>query len=337
MKKKKCFIFIFLLWLIGLSPLSFLNVESVNAEEEHTVELWVDSFTHVADDWLFESGNEPWLDKLPSGKRGTKWVFQDPNVMNLTSFTFQDLPLMVNFSVVSINLTICYSDEGQMSHYFGLHNGTWQNWVNYPTTSQTYPYTNWTSEISDYYDSMSAINNAKIKFMVVINSTNKWVYLHGCWLTVVYTGYTIHVKIRIDGQPPEQTLYAVKIGSGVYKDDDKFSLYNGNYSLSVATIQYDFVNWTVTDSLSVLNNQSKSTILTVEGTGTLTLHLRPIFLDWFMARTLMWLGLIGIFICILCPVVAFTKIKGKDLEGGAMWFLGVFVLGIPFIVAWLWG
>ena len=58
---------------------------------------------------------------------------------------------------------------------------------------------------------------------------------------------------------------------------------------------------------------------------------------WIFDHFMMFLGLAGVGICILCPVIAFDKIKHKDLEGGFLWFLGVFILGIPFIIAWLWG
>jgi len=115
----------------------------------------------------------------------------------------------------------------------------------------------------------------------------------------------------------------------------------GEYSLAFDIGTHSFLNWTGSANVTVADSTNETTTLTITNYGNLTLYMsistgEAMFL-WFMNRTMLWLGLIGIFICMVCPVVAFQKIRRDDLEGGFMWFLGVFILGIPFIVAWLWG
>lgn len=223
------------------------------------------------------------------------------------------------------------------------------SWLEYPDANKIYYRdwngTDWTNPIvwitetediiehEDFNSIYSASNFYGITY--ITNATSKNIEFEH-FPEIPGQLYLINITIYEDDSILSN-LKLVKIDSSYYETNDRAWLSEGNHTLSFSPIGYDFFNWTVSGSVSVLNNQSQSTTLTVNGEGTLTLYLKPIFLTWFMRRTLMWLGLIGIFICILCPVVAFTKFKGKDLEGGAMWFLGVFVLGIPFIVAWLWG
>jgi len=207
----------------------------------------------------------------------------------------------------------------------------------------------WLEIYSDVY-----FSNLLDNLTLTLQEDVSYQYMYAVWaseLNAFNDGIMYNLIMRADFYKVDLNIYAEdEVYTGSLKpiviDTSHYGVqtawvFEGEHSLLFDADTHTFYNWTGSTNVTVANSTAETTILTVTNYGNLTLFMsissaEGMFL-WFMNRTLMWLGLIGIVICIICPVIAFDKIKHKDLESGFMWFLGVFILGIPFIVAWLWG
>lgn len=115
----------------------------------------------------------------------------------------------------------------------------------------------------------------------------------------------------------------------------------GQYSLVFEADLHAFYNWTGSASVTVGNSTAETTTLTVTNYGALTLYMGEwqgtTGLLWFLDRMMMWIGLIGLAICMIAPIMTFLNIKDKDLDTAFMWFMCIFIIGIPLVIGWLWG
>lgn len=157
---------------------------------------------------------------------------------------------------------------------------------------------------------------------------------------------------------PRADLY--KVDLSVYSEDELLSssikpilidgssygtqtawFYDGEYSLAFSADLYDFLNWTETANLDVGNNTAETTTLAINGYGALTLYMGEWFgtsgVLWWLDRTTTWIGLIGLFICMIAPIMAFHNFKKDEFETASLWLMCILIIGIPLIIGWLWG
>jgi len=59
--------------------------------------------------------------------------------------------------------------------------------------------------------------------------------------------------------------------------------------------------------------------------------------DWYVERTLVWMGMAGFALMVITPVLTVFFLKNKEYEYGAIISLMGFALGFAMMVAWLWG
>lgn len=85
---------------------------------------------------------------------------------------------------------------------------------------------------------------------------------------------------------------------------------------------------TTTISLTCPNNSPVTIRWESEGTKQVL---------WWFDRFDLWLGLGGLFFCMIAPIMAFLNAKDDDLQKAFLWIMGIIVLGIPLIIVGFWG
>ena len=66
-------------------------------------------------------------------------------------------------------------------------------------------------------------------------------------------------------------------------------------------------------------------------------QLYNVTIKWYMDRMTMWIGLGGLFVILIAPIMAFLNAKDHDLDKAFLWLMCILVIGIPLLIAWLWG
>lgn len=58
---------------------------------------------------------------------------------------------------------------------------------------------------------------------------------------------------------------------------------------------------------------------------------------WWVDNIPMWLGLSGLFVCMIAPIMAFLSMKEDNFAKAGIWAMCILIIGIPLLIGWLWG
>lgn len=199
-----------------------------------------------------------------------------------------------------------------------------------------------TSYNTTLYITLQSFQQYRYEYAIIADGRSSTDYCNGIFRLLINRGDINKVDLNIySGDEVYGGPLKPIVLNGLNYGIETLWFFEGEYSLVFEADMHTFCNWTSTGNLTVGDGTNETTTLGVNGYGTLILYMGEwqgtIGLLWFLDRMMMWIGLIGLAVCMIAPIMAFLEIKSKDLDTAFMWIMCIFVVGIPLVIGWLWG